>query len=84
MERLRKLSDSLAKRAGFYDESFTTARHWDNGRPVRCTPTYGNSTVTLKNLNPALFSSVTVCHSPPKSDPSRKVNHIALDIFRIA
>ena len=26
---------------------------------------YGNSTTTLKNLNKALFSSVTVCHSPP-------------------
>ena len=25
---------------------------------------YGNSTTTLKNLNPTLFSSVTVCHSP--------------------
>ena len=37
-------------------------------RNTVATPTailgYGNSTTTLKNLKPALFSSVTVCHSP--------------------
>ena len=27
---------------------------------------YGNTTSTLKNLIPALFSSVTGCHSPPQ------------------
>ena len=33
------------------------------GRAPR-TRRYGTSTTTLKNLKPALFSSVTVCHSP--------------------
>ena len=38
------------------------------GLSSRLVRPYGSSTTTLKNLNAALFSSVTVCHSPPSTD----------------
>ena len=43
---------------------------------------YGTSTTTLKNLKPALFPSVTVCHSPSSASAPFNTAYISAPVQR--